>query len=239
MNPAVLAAILCIFCCLLMISVGLGVGLSIRAREQCNDKATFSDLPDSFTMEQKYFPDAGSQATLKVNNNLGTYSTDWALGSRYTYRDSRGNVVAEAVRGYFSRTFEIKRCKDPESYPQYEITQDWFDFGAIEYDLKKNGELIARPSKSTFFTCKPDIVMANLEDQTLATIDRSCGESFILDTWYVNNYSKHPLTNHTDSSSTAVTQAVSDPKLNEEIENYVLGFMAFLTTIDEHKAKNK
>lgn len=209
----------CVLVCLIIVGVGLGLGLKNSANEQCSEMlSAFMDLPNTYSMEEQWFANAGSAGTLRVDNGWGVYSTDWTLvGTRYTYRDANGQVAAQAERGFLARTFRVTRCPPPHSTaatvaPEYEITQDWFDFGSIEYDLKRDSVLVARPSKSTVFQCKPDIVMASVdEDATLATIDRSCGESFVRDRWYITNYA------------------------NATIENYVLGFMAFLTTVAENE----
>jgi hypothetical protein len=212
-----------VFCCVLIATLvaTLTIGLRTRGESKCDPKSEFIDLPNTFSMEQQWISAIGA---LKITNGLGTYATDFAVGTRYIFRDSRGFVVAQASRGVFSRTFAISRCNPLEKdgitpAPTYELEQDWFSFGKVEYDLRKNGILIAEPSKSTLFTCKADIIMQDPKGETIATCERSCGESYFRDTWYMRNYK-----NTTEPGA---------------IENYVIGFMAYLTTAEENNQKTK
>ena len=184
----------------------------------CDKGSFFMDLPNEFTMEEQFL---SIKSSLKVNKGIASFSRDlFTIGMRYTFRDAKSNVMAEATKGAFSYTYKVSRCN--KQGPSYEISQHWFSIGSINYDLKKDGVLIAEPSKKTFLTCKPDIAMQDMQGNTLATIDRSCGESYFIDTWYITNM-----------------RNVTDPMMlakKDTIENYVLGFMAFLTTVAESDA---
>jgi len=229
-DPIIIGAAVC--CVIVTVSIGLAIGFTVdyHIDQKCNTTAKFADLPNNFTMDQKWIATFGSKATLKIDGMLGTYNTDPAWGARYVLRDENDNVVAEATKGFWSMTFEISRCSGKGD--KYHLEQHWFNFGSIDYDLKKNEVLIAQPSKEIWFTCKPDIAMANMEGKTLATVDRSCGESFFLDKWKIQNYNNLTLAPANGNQSAVVFHI--DQK--EYIENYVLGFIAFLTTVAETDA---
>lgn len=239
--------VMVIYCCAsiaIIIGVTVGLGVAYSDRQVCVPGAKFVDLPKNFMLKEQWIATYGSKATLNIDpEQYGTYDTDYTIAPRYVLRDINENVVAEARKGYFSLTFNITRCSGKGD--MYEVEQRWFNIDKVEYELKKNGRLIAKPSKEIWFTCKPDITLETLVDEgetpkTLATIDRSCGESFFTDKWNIRNYYDTNYTQILDIPAipgvNASTLVLSRIEPEQYIENYVLGFLAFLTTVAENDA---
>lgn len=208
LEPPQIALIACVCCCLIIVIVSLSVSLSIRAEETCSDKP-FHDLPSEYWVEQEWYSQRARSTIYNRNRTeIGSF-TRKPLGTstKYRYRDYADNVVAKADRGALSRTFYISRCD--EKGDKYELYKHFWTLGKVVYDLKKNGELIGQPTKKTWFKCKPDIVLEDTNEELLASIGRSCGESWFVNKWNIANYQP------------------------DKVDNYVLGFIAYITTQEE------
>lgn len=215
--------IVMIVCCVLLVGIittSIIISLVVRGEETCSETADFHDLPNEFWVSQNFFSNR-DRATIydKDKKTIGSY-THKPLGTdtKYRYRDHTDNVVGKADKSPFSLKFKISACRSNVNTNNYELQQYWLSFGEVKYDLLKNNQKIGTPTKNTWFTCNPDIALDDNNGTVMAIIERSCGESWFRDKWHVVNY---------------------QPKL---VDNYVLGFIAYITTQkeqEESEARNR
>ena len=208
-------AVVCCFITIALVTV-LSVRLTISAQESCSADMFDDIVPNIFTIKEQFFT---TRSRLKIydaqDQEIGSFTTVPSLTKTvYSFRDKQDQVVAQATKSAFSWTYRIGRCKGATIGPAYELERIFFTFGSIEYNLRKNGVLIGNPAKKTLFTCRPDVVIESPNGTLLATASRSCLGSLLIDTWKMTNY-------------------------GDEIENYALGFIAYITTQQENSADAK
>lgn len=213
--PIIAGAVVCCLATIAIIVV-VSVRFSIAAQEGCTADM-FDDIAQTtFVMKEQFFT---ARSRLKIydskNQEIGSFTTQPSLTKTvYSFRDMQDQVVAQAVKGAFSWTYRIGRCEKGAIGPAYELERIWFTIGVIEYNLRKNGVLIGNPAKKTWFTCRPDIVIESPNGTLIATATRSCLGSLFVDTWNMTNYEPN------------------------NIENYALGFIAYITTQQENSASS-
>lgn len=233
-------------CCILVaVSIAITVKVVQNAQESCST-SPFHDLPTQFRVVEQYFS-TRSRAKLygyEENNNteLGSLTTRPSVfKTAYSYRDLADHVVAEAEKGSFLFTFTINQCAEAgaRNVATYELEREFFVlfgqvtvlfvatcsffsaseqtkcvFVQVNYYLRKNGTLIGKPTKNTWFQCRPDVMIEGIDGSLLAVLDRSCFGSLFTDHWRVTNYR---------------------PDL---VENYVLAFIAYVTTQYENDQRS-
>ena len=171
--------------------------------------------PAQFFVEQDVLTErAEAQVQSSTSQLLGSFATrPTVTDTEYSYHDASGDVVAQIEKSAFSWTYTFSRCDKAGSVFTVSRTTI-FAFTNIQYNLAKDGQAIGFPSKDIFFVCKPDVIIADADNNVLATLDRSCLGSLWSDHWNVTNYK---------------------PDL---IDNYVLGGIAYFVTQEENAAKS-
>jgi len=206
-----------VVCCLVTIAVIVAVTLHFtRAAQESCTEAEFHDCPSVFRMEEQYFTTRNRLKIFDVGGNeIGSFTTQPSFTKTvYSYHDYTGKVVAQAVKSAFSFTYRIGRCSEGAVGAGYELERIFFTIGTIEYNLRKNGVLIGNPAKKTLFTCRPDVVIEAPNGTVIATASRSCAGSFFTDDWTLTNY-------------------------DSNLENYVVGFIGYITTQQENMQSSK
>lgn len=137
---------------------------------------------------------------------------------RYRYKDlekDREFVVGSIDKKRFlsQDRYIFTRCDTNTSNHTYRLEQKVITFDDIEYELYKNDILIGESSEDILTLCKSAIQLVDIDGTLLATLERGCAESFLRDRWKVTNY---------------------QPDL---VDDYVVGFLGYLTTLREKKEK--
>jgi hypothetical protein len=200
-------------CMILMIIVTI-ITLSVIASQESCSSVEFKDLPNEYYVNEEWFSLSAKSAIYDKNEKvLGAYATKpLSISKQYRYHDDKENVV-----GYVSADviamgdkYTINHCSGKGA--TYRLERKIFTIIDVQYDLYKDGVQIAKTSKDIFFTCKPDVVLVDMSNKFLAYVGRDCIDSWFKDKWHVFN-------NSTD------------------VENYVIGFIAYITTQKENESK--
>lgn len=207
-------------CCILTIAgIAIAVNVTLNQQESCTGK-DFHDLPPKCRVVEKFWSarDRSEVYPFDAENmtKIGSFTHQPSVfKTAYSYRDLFDNVVAQATKGTLKFAFVIQRCSNPKSFDQYELERDGYVlFGQVKWKLRKNGELIGIPSKSSI-GCQPDVMIEAIDGSgMLAVLDRSCQVIVFTDTWLVTNYR---------------------PDL---VENYVVAQIAYIVTNYENEESN-
>jgi len=133
---------------------------------------------------------------------------------RYAYLDKDENryytVGQIKKKSFIALTrYLFQRCDGTGA--SYEIREQ-LGANAGDYSLYRNKQLIGVSSTNIDFFCVPDITFVDPIDNTvLLVIARECETSFLRDKWLITNYNY------------------------DLIDNYVAGFMGYITTFLEEK----
>jgi hypothetical protein len=210
----VIFAIIC--CAAIVITAIVTPIVVVRSQEACSTSASFADLPAQYYVDEQYLSYRATSNVVAADSTvIGSYATRPSVASsQYTYHDTAGDVVAQIEKSLLSWTYTITRCSGAGS--TYTVSRTTiFALTSIEYNLARDGVVIGYPDKQLLFQCKPDVVIVDVNNSLLATIDRSCLGSFFTDHWNVTNH---------------------NPAV---VESYVLGAIAYFITQEENAAEAK
>lgn len=190
-----------------------GTKNDIVNKTNCNETVT------EFLLEEKALT---FRKEMKIQDlderNIGSYLERVDGGTtkyRYKYIDDREEYVVGQIEnrqiGDAHRYF-LSRCDNTGQV--FRLEEKIVRLDNIEYKLYKNDTLIGETSENIIAICKPDISLVDLDNKPLATLSRGCSDSTFIDRWMIINFQ------------------------NDLVDNYVVGFIAYITTLRENDDNN-
>jgi|AntRauTorckE6833_2_1112554.scaffolds.fasta_scaffold15250_3 hypothetical protein len=180
------------------------------------NKSTCNSTVSEFKMEEVALTFRKEINILDNNNNkIGSFFQIIDGGNvKYRYKaiisNSEEYVVGQIENipfGGVSRFF-LSRCNQTGSV--FILEEKSVTLDDLEYKLYKDDILIGETNDDIIALCKPDLSLVDLDNNPIAILRRGCGSTFV-DKWNIINFQ------------------------DNLIDNYVIGFIAYITTLNENR----
>ena len=182
----------------------------------CNSTPTIFYMEENLVSSKKemfILIETGKIVGSFVRKNESSVSNDFSYKYRYKdLQEDRFFTVANIDdNGLLSQNkYELSRCINSTNSTVFRYEEILFNFNKIGYQLYKNDILIGESSEDIYSICKPDIYLIDIFNNPLASLTRGCINSIFRDKWNVINFK---------------------PEL---IDDYVIGFLGYITTLNEN-----
>lgn len=182
------------------------------------NKSTCNSSVSEFKMEEVALTFRKEINILDKNNNrIGSFFERVDGGTiKYKYKAIVSNdeeyVVGQIENVPFGSIdrFFLSRCDETGSV--FMLEEKYITIDELEYKLYKDDILIGKTNDDVVALCKPKLSLVGLDNKPIAILGRGCSSMFV-DKWNIINFQ------------------------DNIIDNYVIGFIAYITTLNENREK--